>query len=100
MKFFQLGTRIRLTETFTDLIAGVVTDPTTITLKLHDPNGVETSFTYAGGDITRDSVGVYHYDFAPTVAGKTWRYRWLATGAVVAVDEQLFQITESGFVNP
>lgn len=100
MFFSQLGSEIRFTETFTDLIAGTVADPTTVTLKFRDPNGVETAFTYAGGDIIKDSTGVYHYDFTPAVAGKPWRYRWVATGAIVAADEQQFEVLKSGFVNP
>ena len=100
---FTLGSRIRLTETFTDLIAGAPADPTTVTLKLHDPTGVETVFSYANGDITRDGIGVYHYDFTPTVTGSLnapWIARWIATGTVVAADEQKFNVAKSGFTTP
>lgn len=103
MFFSQLGTEIRFTETFTDLIAGTVADPTTVTLKFRDPNGNETSVTYAGAQIVRDSVGVYHYDFTPPIPskqGQAWLARWVATGAIVATDEIKFSVLASGFVNP
>lgn len=100
MKQFTLGSRIRFVGTFTDLIAGVVTDPTAVTLKLHDPTGAETSFTYSAGQVIRDSVGVYHYDYTPTISGLTWRARWVGTGSVVAATEAQFEIVDSGFTVP
>lgn len=99
MKFFEFGSEVRFTETFTNLITGAVADPTTITLRLRDPSGTETSVTYAGGQIVRDSLGVYHYDFTPP-ASKVWAARWVATGSIVAADEFQFKILPSGFTNP
>ena len=99
MKIFQLGSRIRLAETFTDLIAGTLTDPTAITLKMRDPSGAETPYVYGGGQVLRDSVGVYHCDLTLGIPGK-WFARWVAAGALVAVDEQIFTVSPSAFVAP
>lgn len=80
-------------------ITGTPADPTTAALKLHDPTGVETSYTLAGGDVVRDDVGAYHCDVQLSVSGQ-WRARWVAGGAIVAVDEFLFRVESSGFANP
>jgi hypothetical protein len=75
------------------------TDPTTVTLSLRDPIGAETVFTWAAGDVVRDAVGAFHFEVTLSVSGQ-WRARWVAGGAIVAVDEFLFRVESSGFVNP
>ncbi len=102
MKHFQLGSRIRFVGKFTDLTVSpsIPADPTSITLKLHDPTGTETSFTYGAGQVIKDSVGVYHFDYTPTMSGVSWRARWVGAGAVVAASEAMFEIVDSGFTVP
>jgi hypothetical protein len=67
-----------LTNTFS--VSGVATDPTTITLTVTDPAGTATSYTHAGGTITRTSAGVYTKDIPCTMDG-IWTYTWIGTGA-------------------
>lgn len=86
-------------DSLTGNVTGTPADPTTATLKLHDPTGAETTYTLAGGDIVRDTVGVYHCEVALSVSGQ-WRGRVIASGAIVAVDEFLFRVESSGFSNP
>lgn len=74
---YDIGDTVRLTGTFTDS-AGAVADPTTVTVTVTNPAGVVTNPA-----ATKDSVGVYHVDVAPTVSG-TWRYAFSGTGALVA----------------
>lgn len=62
-------------------VAGVATDPTAITLVVTDPDGVATSYTFAGGTVTRTSAGVYTKDVpcASTTPG-VWQGVWVGTG--------------------
>jgi hypothetical protein len=58
----------------------VLTDPTTVSMLLIDPDGNTVSFSYPA-TITKDSTGKYHCDHTPTTPG-TWKYRWVGTGTV------------------
>ena len=58
-------------------------DPSTVTLLVETPAGVQTTYTYAGGTVTKDSVGVYYRDVPMTASGQ-WIFRWTGTGVCVA----------------
>jgi hypothetical protein len=63
-------------------VAGVVTDPTTLTLKVRKPGDTAvTTYTY-GEDVivVKDSTGNFHADLPLDTEG-TWRYDWVGTGA-------------------
>lgn len=94
MKVVQ-GTRVRFSAGFQTL-AGMATDPTTVTLTTLNPAGVQTAYTYAGGDIVKDSVGNYHIDLTLSTAGE-WAASWTGTGALVAYDEWDFDVLRSRF---
>lgn len=78
------GDSVRISGTFTNL-AGALTDPTDMTLviKAH-PSGTATVVQYSPGDIVKDAVGTFHYDWtAATVTSLTmYLVQWIATGAV------------------
>ncbi len=78
------GDSVRITGTFTNL-AGALTDPTDMTLVIKAyPSGTATTVQYNPGDIVRDSVGTFHYDWtAATVTDHTtYLVQWIATGVV------------------
>lgn len=77
---FYEGTTELATLTNTFSVSGTATDPTTISLVVTDPLGVATTYTYAGGTITRTSAGLYTKDIACTETG-LWTYVWIGTGA-------------------
>jgi hypothetical protein len=79
---FQVGDQLTLQSTFVSL-DGVNADPTTITLKVCDPGGTITTYTYAGGDVTKFATGIYRYRLSITLPGR-WLYKWLGAGAVQA----------------
>lgn len=78
-------------------INGVATDPDTIVLKVSNPSGVKTTYTYGVGQtIVRDGVGQYHADILLNQTGRWW-YRWEGTGAVQAAAEQMMYVAETAF---
>ncbi len=99
---FKVGQRVRFTETFTDLLANTLADPTTVTLRLLAPPatsggvGVETTYTVTTGQVVRASLGVFYFDFTFTAAG-VWHARWAGSGAITAVDETKFTVEVSSF---
>ena len=85
---------VRISATFT--VASVNTDPTTVSLKVQDPSGNEATYTYALGQVTKDSTGNYHYDLAIDESGY-WYYRWEGTGAVVSAAEAHLLVRRTEF---
>lgn len=92
MATYDKGDYIRLTGTWRD-DAGVLVDPTTVTLKIHLPDGTTSSYTYASGFVVKDSVGIYHYDFLPNGQGN-YVYRWEGTGNAIASGQGAFFIED------
>lgn len=86
------GATVRLQATFK--VSGTETDPNTVTLKVKDPSGTTTSYTYAAGELTKDSTGVYYKDVTPDDVG-AWTYRFIGTGAAAGVDEATFEVQPS-----
>jgi hypothetical protein len=91
---YHIGQKVRLTATFTAL--GVNTDPTTVTLKVKDPSGVITPYTYALAQIIRSAAGIYYKDISIDEAGD-WYYNFTGTGTVEAADETFLSAEESQF---
>lgn len=91
---YVLGNVVLLTSPSFATPAGVLTDPTTTTLKVRDPTGVETDYT--GVTLTHVSTGVFSYVLTPAISGM-WHYRWKGVGAVVAANEQSFEVRPSDF---
>jgi len=91
---YDVGDRVRLTGTFT--ASGSPVDPTTVTLYYQDPSGNDTIKTYALGQLTKVSTGVYRFDLDIDEAGK-WYYRFAGTGACVTASESHFNVRKSEF---
>jgi hypothetical protein len=91
---YDIGDVARVTMTFT--VDDVNTDPTTITLKVKDPTGNKTTYTYALAEVTRSAAGIYYKDISIDEAGQ-WYYRWEGTGAVETAEENYFMVRESEF---
>lgn len=66
MKQYEIGTSPRLLVEFTDE-DGDAYDPTTIALKVKEPDGTVT--TKAIGDLSNPEVGTWYYVFAITQEG-------------------------------
>lgn len=59
--------------------AGTAVDPSTVSLTVTAPDGTETTYTYAGSQITRNTTGDYQKLIGCSQAG-VWRYEWNGTG--------------------
>lgn len=94
MPSYDIDQTVRMWANF--YVDEIPTDPTTITLKVQDPSGNEATYTYAGGTVTRHSVGVYYKDLTIDESG-TWYYKYTSTGAVGSADERSFSVDTSEF---
>lgn len=86
---YDIGDTVRLANVFTQ--SGTAIDPTAVTLVVRLPDATQTSYTYAGNTITKDSTGHYHVDVSTTIAG-IYRYRWTSTGTGAASEESWFEV--------
>ncbi len=85
MNSYIIGESVRLKAEFTDA-NGTLADPTTVTVSIKAPGA--TAVSYSG---VKDSVGKYHYDYDPTVAGQH-EYKWLGTGTVKTAGQGSFYV--------
>jgi hypothetical protein len=87
------GTPVRVSATFR--VAGVETDPTTVTAIIRDPDGVERTYLYGtDAELVRDDAGDYHVDVDAGPPGR-WIYRFAGTGVASAAAEQVFLVEGS-----
>lgn len=92
---FLSGTAELATLANTFSVAGVATDPTTVTLTITSPTGAYTaSYTHAASQITHSSAGVYTKDIACAEAG-IWKYVWTGTGTASDIQEGTWTVQGS-----
>lgn len=77
MRQYEVGDKVRFDLRFTR--NGTLVDPATITLKVKDPGAITTTYTYAGGTITKTSTGLYWIEVSAASAGE-WTWRAESTG--------------------
>jgi uncharacterized protein YfaS (alpha-2-macroglobulin family) len=90
---FYVGETVRGTRVFTNF-AGVVADPATVSLTVKKPLGTTTTYTYAGGTITKTAIGTYHKDIDLDEDGR-WQWRWATTGDPAEVAQGSFRVLPS-----
>lgn len=100
MSVYDAGDTVRVWGTFkaaTFAVASGVpsatfalTDPTTTSLVVQEPDGTRTTYTYAGGGVTKHSSGVFYRDIALSMPGE-WTIRWVGTGSAAATDEAVIK---------
>lgn len=93
------GTPVRLTNSYTDA-SGNAVDPTTVTIKVMSPSGVESSYVYGTDDeMGRSAAGIYYADIT-TDRGGRWFYRWITSGSGTTIaNEGDFIVQMSPFVD-
>ncbi len=79
--------------------AGVLTDPTTVILRYHRPDGTTVTATYPATPVVRDGIGLYHADLDTTALPGEWLYEWQAPAGdpVQAVETGSFVVSAPGF---
>lgn len=82
MSVLAVGSQVRFRGSFSNL-TGVLTDPTTITLKVRPPGGAQTAYTFAAAQLIKESTGIYRMDLAINTGG-VWTYRWEGAGTLIA----------------
>lgn len=98
MAQFNIGDEITIKATFKNKVRDV-SDPTTVTLIIRDPSGNEVSYTYSGGQLTRESTGVYYYNLQIDEDGN-WYFRWKSTGNPMIATEYRIKVNRSYFDTP
>lgn len=76
-------------------VNGLPTDPTTVTLKIKDPSGATTSYTYAAGDVSKEAAGVYSRRIELSAAG-AYTVLFEGTNACEAVNQTRFTVYATG----
>jgi hypothetical protein len=87
-----IGDTPRLKTSFYS-ITGELVDPTTVTFKIKPPQGELVTATYAGGQVKKESTGVYYLDYPITESG-IHEYRTEATGTLVKVSQGNFVVEQ------
>ena len=89
MNAYDIGGSVKVSVTFT--LAGLASDPTTVTCTTRDPAGTTTVQS-----VVRDGTGLYHavVDLTGAMAG-TWNYRWAGVGGCQAAEEGQFFVEPS-----
>lgn len=93
---YAAGTLVRETGLFFD-VNGVAADPVAVTLLYQaGPAAAVTAVTYAAGQVTRVSEGVYYYDIDTTgwsgPGTGLFTARWVGTGDVQAAGVDYFEV--------
>ena len=89
--FYTVGSQVNVTATFTVVATGATINPTAVTFTVRKPDGTQTTPTPSNL-----STGVYQATLTIDQAG-TWRWRATGTGAAVAQQDGLFEVTPNTF---
>lgn len=92
MNTYDVGDSVRLYIALVDS-NGAAVDPTTLTLTVKPAAGTATTYTYAAGQITKDSTGNYHKDYTvPSGTGGMVYYKFTATGTAIGMEPGSFAV--------
>lgn len=99
---YELGQALRISLAFLDA-NGAAADPTTISVKYGvavvnpPPDPTATTVTFPATGFVKDAVGLYHYDFVPSLVGN-YVYLGIGTGTVATVSRGAFRVKPSPLV--
>jgi len=100
MNTYEPGNTVTVSVMFTtNAVPKVPVDPTTIVLRVTDPIGLETAYTYGVDSVIKNSTGSYSFLIDALLSG-IWSYRWEGDGVVDAASESRFLVKQSSFANP
>lgn len=92
----HVGDDLRLPAEFKNT-AGTLIDPGVVKVKVKDPDGTETEYTYGtDAELVKTAIGAYHID-VPVTAPGVWRWKFFSTGSGKAANEGSFKVEETYF---
>lgn len=92
---FDLGDQVRLSVTFTVTDGATKIAPSSVILKIKDPDEIVTQYTFPSG-INSDELGIYYRDFQLTKVGRYY-YRWEGNGGNPSATESYLTVKPSEF---
>jgi hypothetical protein len=76
---FAIGETVRARATYTDPDTGALTDPSSVSATLREPDGTLTTFVYnVDPELTKVSTGVYQLSIPLALVG-TYKWKWVGT---------------------
>jgi hypothetical protein len=95
-KVFTTPTGVETPATLRDgqvvFVDGTPVDPTTVGLVVTKPDGTQTSYTHAGGTVSKFSTGVFDKQDLTVDQPGTWVLVWTGTGPGADVDVITFDV--------
>jgi hypothetical protein len=92
---YAVGTAVRIPIQLRE--DRVPIDPATITVKLVAPDTTSTTYTLAGGQVIRDSAGLYHLDVTVSTQPGEWTYSVRTTSPDHTTLDRTFTVVTSVF---
>ncbi len=86
-KIFDIGDAVRLFGSFSD-IDFVPIDPSTVTFRIRDPAGIQTTYVYSASQVVKQDTGVYYVDYLVNTIGiHNWKFLGTGSGQVMTQDQ-------------
>ena len=100
MTVYDIGDRPVITATFRN-DADALTDPTTVTVRVREPDGTETLYTSPVAPIANSSTGVWAFTFPAALdAAGDWYVRFRSTAGLLTAGEQKLVVRPTAFTTP
>ena len=100
MTVYDIGDRPVITATFRN-DADALTDPTTVTVRVREPDGTETLYTSPVASIVNSSTGVWAFTFPAALdAAGDWYVRFRGTAGTITAAEQKLVVRPTAFTTP
>lgn len=97
---YDLGETVRISVAITNAV-GAAADPTGLTIKIRNPAGTITTYTYGtDAQLVKLSTGNYYVDWSIPLAAASegaWSYRFDGTGTNACASEGTFRGRDSAF---
>lgn len=91
---YTKGDLIALPATFRDASTGELADPTTLAVRVGNPDGSTSTLAYPGAAIARLSIGSFTAQVAADQAGR-YVYEWVLTGSLQGVEPGTFYVEDA-----
>lgn len=94
---YDIGDMVKCSVEFTDFSNGTLIDPTTVKIKIKQPDFSVLEYTYlVDAGVVKDSTGKYYYNFLTTMDG-VHTFGWFGSGNMYAVESSIFFVNPSKF---